>query len=264
MIARGLVIVMLAELAVAQAGGALAASADQIHPRTMVTLGIGFGDQDVERNSGDLVQGIVSSSTEAVHLRLRGEHFFRSQVGFFVEGFIGVAEDIDASLDSPDSAYGSSGLFAAVAYRATTDNVFRMPVRFGPFFHRSEEDDSTFNANGTIERSTFGVRLAAEPELILAQSEANGRVCELSVFAEIACGAGHATVEDDAASEDAYAFTIGWELGLRYRFASGIFAGLSYFAQKYHVGATESYDDAVSFGLDDDISGVMITAGVRF
>src|SRR5436190_10005316 len=233
-----LAIALLAQ-AVAAQDPAPQASLDQIHPRTMISIGIGFGDQDVETNTG---AGIISRSTDATQFRLRGEHFFRSDFGFFVSGYFGLADDINVNLGSSDSSYDSSGLFAAVAYRATMGESFRLPVRFGPFFQLTEEDDSAFT-DGAIERSTFGIRLSVEPEVILSQSESNGRISELSAFAEIACGAGPAKVKDDVDSEDAYAFTLNWELGLRYRFPSGIFAGLSWAAQKYHVGTTESYDN---------------------
>lgn len=257
-----LALVLLARATVAQ-DPAPQASLDQIHPRTMISLGIAFGDEDVETNTGGLATGIVSRSTEATHIRLRAEHFFRSDFGFFVDGYLGIADDINDNLGSTNSSYDSKGIFAAVAYRATMGESFRLPVRFGPFFQLTEEADSTFT-DGAIERSMFGIKLSVEPEVILSQSESNGRISELSAFAEIACGAGPAKVEDDVDSEDAYAFTLNWELGLRYRFPSGIFAGLSWAAQKYHVGTTESYDNAVFFGVDDDFSGIMITAGVRF
>ena len=56
------------------------------------------------------------------------------------------------------------------------------------------------------------------------------------------------------------------ELGLRYRFAGGFLAGLSYMMQKSHFGATESYNNTntVFNGIDDDVSGVMVTLGARF
>ena len=82
-------ITLLANVASAQDPAAPQASLDQIHPRTMFSLAIGIGDEDVETNTGDLVAGIFSSSTEATQIRLRGEHYFKSGIGLFVSGFVG-------------------------------------------------------------------------------------------------------------------------------------------------------------------------------
>lgn len=244
------------------ATGALAQDVplDQIHPRTMITFGVGIGDQDVETNTGI---GVVSRSTDALHFRLRGEHFFESDFGIFANVFFGIADDINEDLGATGSSFDSFGVFIAASYRATMGEKFRLPVRFGPFLQNSEEDADQF-VDGAVERSMFGVRLSAEPEYIIFQRAEGGRITELSAFAEFACGAGPAEVEDDVDSEDAYAFTLGWEAGLRYRFANGILASISYVSQKFHIGTTESYNNTAFFGIDDDFSGVMLAAGLRF
>ena len=251
---------LLGALAIVPAIRAQEASLDQIHPRRSISLGLGVGDQDIETNSGTQ---IFSRSADALHIRLQGEYFFQSDFGFFASGYIGTADDINESLGSTSSSFDSFGVFLAAAYRATMGDNFRLPVRFGPFFQSSEEDDSTFT-DGTIERTQFGVRLSAEPEYALSQTVSNGKVTEISVFAEFGCGAGPASVKDDVDDEDAYAFTLSWEVGFRYRFGNGITAGLSWYDQKNHIGTTESYNNTAFFGLDDDFTGIMITAGLRF
>ena len=147
------------------------------------------------------------------------------------------------------------------ARRWTTTSVW--PVRFGPFIQRTEQDDSQF-VDGAVERQTIGVRLSAEPEYIIFQNNENGQISELSVFGEIRAGAGPASIKDNVDDEDAYAFTLDYEIGVRYRLASGWLASLSYVASKYHIGTTESYNNAVFFGIDDDFNGIMLTAGYRF
>lgn len=246
-------------------GAAMAqeASLDQIHPRTSIVLGFAFGDQDVENNTGDVDVGIISRSTDAYHIRLRGEHFFESDFGFLVDGYYGIADDLNEKFGSTDSSFDSFGIFLAASYRATMGERFRLPVRFGPFLQSSKEDDS-LQPDGAIERSVVGVKLSAEPEVVLSRSVSNGKVAELSAFADFGCGAGPAKVKDDVDDEDAYAFTLNWEVGFRYRFTSGLLAGVSWYAQKNHIGTTESYNNAVFFGVDDDFTGVMITAGLRF
>lgn len=235
-------------------------SMDQVHPRTMITFGVGIGEQTNEFNSG---AGIATSATSAQRFRLRAEHYFESGFGVFAEGQLGRADDILEDLGAPDSSQDTATVFVAAAYRATVDDDFRLPVRFGPFLHRTETENSA-SPFGTLERSTFGVQLSAEPEFIIFQSNRGGRISELSAFAEIRTGAGPTDVQDNTDDEDAYAFTLDYEFGVRYRFGFGLLASLSYVGSKYHVGASESYNNVVFFGLDDDFNGVMITAGARF
>jgi hypothetical protein len=267
----------------ALAGLVLAATAvaqdvplDQIHPRTMITLGVGIGDQDLETNTGNLdplagPTGILSRSASALQFRLRGEHFFQSDFGVFGNIQIGSADDVNEDIGATNSSYDSFSLYLAAAYRATMGEKFRLPVRFGPFIHMTEEDASDATSSFSIERGTIGVRLSAEPEYVIFQRADGGRVTELSAFADIACGAGPTDVEAETTGagafsldEDAYAFTLSYEIGLRYRFANGLLASLSYYTSKYHVATTESYNGGVLFGIDDDFSGVMISAGLRF
>jgi hypothetical protein len=157
----------------------------------------------------------------------------------------------------------STNIFLGLAYRATVDDKFRLPVRFGPFFNQSEQEDQG-SVFGDVERSSVGVRLAAEPEYIVFQHNENGKVRELSVFAEFGCGSGPAKVKDSVDSEDGYAFNFNWEVGARYRMPSGLLVGLSYMAMKNHYGTTESYNNTAFFGVDDDFGGFMISAGLRF
>jgi hypothetical protein len=235
----------------------------QMHPSTFLSIGLGFGQQDVEVNTGSLATGVVSRSADAFQFRLRGEHFFESDFGFFANVYFGNADDIDEDLGATDSSYDTFGFFLAASYRARMGDNFRLPVRFGPFMQMSEQDNSQFT-DGAIERTTVGVRLSAEPEVVLSRRVSDGKVSELSVFGEFSCGAGPADVEDDVDSEEAYAFTLSYEIGARYRFASGLLVGLSWIGQKYHVGTTESYNNTAFFGVDDDFTGVLITAGWRF
>jgi len=245
---------------------------DQVHPRTMLTLGFGIGDQDVENNTGNVdaqnpPTGIIARSTDAFHFRLRGEHFSERRFGIFVNAYLGKADDINKDLvplglGSADSSFDSVGLFIAASYRATMGESFRLPIRFGPFLQKSEEEDAT-STIGSIERSAVGVKLSAEPEYVISQGMNNGEMTEISAFVDVACGAGPAKVKADIGSEDGYAFTLNYEIGVRYRWGKWL-AGLSWFALKNHIGTTESYENAVFFGVDDDFTGIMLTGGVRF
>lgn len=236
----------------------------QMHPRTMATLGFVIGEQDFETNTGNPnfgspPAGVVSGSSDAFGFRLRGEHYLESDLGVHVSLAYAKADDLFSGVRS---GITSTNLFLGLAYRATVDDKFRLPVRFGPFLHSSEQEIT--GGDGDIERTTIGVRLAAEPEYIVFQQATDGKVRELSVFAEFGCGAGPAETKDNVDKEDGYSFNFNWEIGARYRFPTGLMVGLSYMQMKNHYGATESYRNAVFNGVDDDFGGIMITAGLRF
>lgn len=269
---RSLVVPALAGVLCTSVALAQDPTPDQVHPRTMLTLGFGIGDQDVENNTGNINNqnqpiGVISRSTDAFHFRLRGEHFSERRFGVFVNAYLGKADDINenlvsSGLGSADSSFDSFGIYVAASYRATMGESFRLPIRFGPFLQKSEEEDAA-STIGAVERSIVGVKLSAEPEYVLAQSMSGGEMTELSAFLDVACGAGPSKVEANIGKEDGYAFTLNYEIGVRYRFGRWL-AGLSWFALKNHIGTTESYNNAVFFGVDDDFTGVMLTAGIRF
>jgi hypothetical protein len=237
----------------------------------MITLGAAFGGQTLEVNTGDTTatSPVFTSSTSAQRFRLRAEHYFESGLGIFFEGYQGSADDIDNDLiptllpTGTSSSFDSTGFFLAAAYRATVDDDFRMPVRFGPFIQTTEQNRSTLT-NGALKRETIGIRLSAEPEFILVQSTRNGKISELTAFGEVRAGAGPTDVKDNVNSETGYSFTIDYEFGLRYKFGNGLLTSISWVGSKYHVGTTESYNNTVFFGVDDDFRGVMLTAGFRF
>jgi hypothetical protein len=231
----------------------------QIHPRTFVALAATIGETDFEVNDGTQ---IFSSSEDAYEFRLRGEHFWESELGVFFSGHYGSADEIAG----PGTSLDELGAFLALSYRATMGDTFRMPVRFGPFFQSSDQDGAVIGGPTpeTITRDLFGVRLSAEPEYIVFQHDkGGGKLAELSAFVEIACGAGQTNITAGALDEDGYAFTFGWELGARYKLPSGLLAGLSFLSHKTHFAATESYNSGVFFGVDDDFTGVCITVGAR-
>jgi hypothetical protein len=233
---------------------------DRIHPRTFLQVGFGIGTQYAETNDGTAV---TSRSATAYSIRARGEHFFQSQFGVFLSGHTTVADDINEDLGATDSEQVSNTLFLAVAFRGLMDDDFRLPVRFGPFLQTLDQE------TGAQEFSyeTIGVKLSAEPEYIIFQKNQDGRMQELSAFAELTCGAGPTDYEATgplSGNEDGYAFTLSYEFGLRYKLANGFLASASWFAQKYHIGTSESYNSLVFFGVDDDFSGVVLSLGYRF
>jgi hypothetical protein len=232
----------------------------EIHPRTMLALAVTIGETDFETNDGT---AIFSASEDAYEFRLRGEHFWESELGVFFSGHYGSADEIGG----PGTSLDEGGAFLALSYRATMGDTFRMPVRFGPFFQTSDQDGALVGGPTpeTITRELVGVRLSAEPEyIIFQQDKGGGKLAELSAFVEISCGSGPTNISAGALDEDGYAFTLGWELGARYKFPFGLLAGLSFLSHKTHFAATESYNSGVFFGVDDDFTGVCVTVGARF
>ena len=231
----------------------------QIHPRTMIALAATIGETDFEVNDGTAV---FSASEDAYEVRLRGEHFWESELGVYFSGTIGTADEIGG----PGTSLDDASAFLALSYRATMGDTLRMPVRFGPFVYMSDQDGAAVGGPSTvtISRDLVGVRLSAEPEYIIYQHDKDGKLAELSAFAEITCGSGPSNVSGGGLDEDGYGFTLGWEIGARYKFASGLLAGLSFLSHKTNFGTTESYNSGVFFGTDEDFTGVCITAGARF
>jgi hypothetical protein len=234
----------------------------------MITFGVLIGEEDNETNNG---QQIFSRSGDHGQFRLRGEHFFESDFGFLASGYLGASDEITNEATNSIRTTEHAGLFLAAAYRATMSRSFRMPVRFGPFLQSFSIENETLGQQDETEYSTWGLRLSAEPEYIIFQSESGRRVSELSAFCELSCGAGQtkydAKRDPDPAlvgEEDGYAFTFSYEVGLRYRTSVGAMVAVSWYAQKYHIGTSESYDNIVFFGVDNDITGVMLTVGYRF
>ncbi|HEX5054704.1 MAG TPA: hypothetical protein VFZ65_23210 [Planctomycetota bacterium] len=240
----------------------------QIHPRFMATLGLAFGNTDFETNAGPTATPPSNATSASGYAgRLRAEYFFQNDVGIFFHGMLGTTDDILQDLGFADSSLDTQSAFLALSYRATVSNQFRMPVRFGPFLEASQVKSTPVGAlayaAGDLDRTHIGVRLAVEPEYIIMQHASGDRLAELSAFAEVACGAGPATSEDDVDKETGYAFTFGWEVGMRYKLPNGLLTGLSVMQQKNNYGATDSYRRVVFNGLDQDFTAVVISLGIR-
>lgn len=238
----------------------------QIHPNAMITLSGLVGSQDVEINRGPALGGVASGSGDTTGARLRGEYIFgESNLGVHLSLGATDSSDLDSEPDRKTTAETSS-VFLGFVYRAVMDDDFRMPVRIGPVAH-----SATVKADGAPDGDTTfdmtGLRLSAEPELVLSMRTANGKVTsELSAYVEVACSNGGYDAKDNVDKESGYAFQLQAEVGVRYRFLGGLLGGLSYVMQKTNYGATDSYNNPTTVfnGIDDDINGVMLTFGARF
>lgn len=237
----------------------------EIHPKRMITLSGMQVDNDIEFNSGDVERGVDALTADALRGVIRAEVFGESNFGMQFSFGLTRSDDLDFEGTSTNFSYDTETFFLGAAYRALMDDYFRLPVRFGLLRH-----DSTLefpdNPLDSIDYALTGVRLSAEPEYVLSMKKAGGHVTsELSVYTELACGAGRLDAEDGDADESGYGFQLSAELGMRLRLASGLLAGVSYFTQKTGYGATDSYNNqTVFFGVDDDIRGFMLTVGYRF
>jgi hypothetical protein len=248
-----------------------------LHPPVKAEIGVVVGKQSLELNLGG---GASGGGTSAVLGRLDLEYFLANQFGFYFTGDVNsggeVFEDIDAF---EDSDYSSNDISLGVAYRATIDDDFRMPIRVGLFRHSSEWETGNFigdvgNGPETLnfeqETESIGLRLGIEPELILMQNPEAGNRSELSLFADLSSGAGPADFDLTATnvtqattatnSDESYAFNLSWEFGVRFSWRV-MAASLSGYGKKVNYG---SPDQGLGFATDEDFTGVGINLGVRF
>lgn len=237
----------------------------EIHPKRMITLSGMQVDNDVEFNTGNPTNGVDVRNADALRGIVRAEAFNDSNFGAHVSIAVSRSDDLDFEGTKTNQSYDTETFFLGAAYRALMDDYFRLPVRFGFLRHDSTLEIPNAPLN-TTDYALTGVRLSAEPEYVLSMRKAGGHVTsELSVYTELACGAGRLDVEDGVDDESGYGFQLSAELGMRLRMASGLLLGVSYFAQKTGYGATDSYNrQVVFFGVDDDIRGAMLTVGARF
>jgi hypothetical protein len=237
----------------------------KFHPSTAINYRIAAGDEKLEVNNAGLIGGgvspSVSSGASALFHQLQLEHYFESQLGVAAGFESGSADDILEDLGASSSGIDTTYAHIALAYRTTIDDDFRIPVQFGPYIHEATIDGF---AGGDIDYSTLGLRLAAAPEVILMQRERGSRMSELSLFVAFSVGAGATDVENSSFSETGYAFHLGGELGVKYRFGFPFEIGLSGIYRKSNYGLTDSHEDTVFFGIDDDFTGVGLTLGSRF
>lgn len=87
---------------------------------------------------------------------------------------------------------------------------------------------------------------------------------ELSTFLNTTVGVGGSDVDDDVDSESGYAFDLGFEWGVRYKYASGLFLSASIISCKSNYGATDSHNNVTFHGLDDDFTGLAFSVGMFF
>ena len=226
---------------------------DLVHPRWSARYTAAFGEQKFE--VADPFNGSLGSGASALFHRVQVEYFLPSQLGFFLNAEFGGSSDTLEDAGFNDSDTTSQAIAFGLSYRATIDDDFRMPVRIGPYFHKADVDGFD------TEYSNYGLQLSAQPEYIVTQNIVNSRMSELSVFADLGVGAGPSDVESGDVSETGYAFRFTAELGTKYRFRNGITLGVSGVYRKQNYGLTDSFDDAVFFGTDDDFIGVGLSIG---
>jgi hypothetical protein len=229
-------------------------SMKELHPPTIATVTLAFGNEDFELNTGSEK---LSDDASAVFGTLRAEHFFESQVGVFFSADVGSSDDLDGFGTPEPVSVDTTMLYLGVSFRATVGDDFRIPVRFGPYYHEARADGGP---DGETTYSTLGLKLSAEPEYVFMRR--NGS--ELSAFLEFGVGAGPSNVEDDVDDEDGYSFTFDAELGMRYKFAGGVLIGLSLISRQQNYGATDTYNNAVFFGTNDELLAVGLTVGARW
>jgi hypothetical protein len=230
----------------------------QIHPQGMVSYRFSYGKEDFGVDNGTT----LSKGNEfAMSHSLAGEYFFQNQLGAYFGADFGYGDKTNLA-SGFDVRVDSTLLFLALSYRATVDDYFRMPVRFGPYIHRATV--KVYDA-GNVYYSTLGVRLSVAPEFVFFQHVDQGRISELSAFVELSVGAGPSHVRDSTSTGRGHASNIGAEIGLRYKFTSGFFVGLSCVYRDQEYGSTTNHVGGVTFfPTTDKFLGGGLTLGWRF
>jgi len=249
---------------------------DLIHPRTMFSVTFSSGKQNLQFNTTDTTNVPPNPEEDgtAGFIGARVEHFFPNQIGVFFSADFGTVNNMKSTIDfggGPqqfEDDLDTTLIYLALAYRATVDDDFRMPVRVGPYYHLASLSDTNLTTPGPtaeIDYSTIGIKLVAEPEYIILQKTNAGKMSELTAFLEIGVGSGPSKVKLKGGPEEkGNSFSFGAELGLRYKFFWGGFIALSVIDRKQYYGATDTYNSGGVFnGTEDDYIAGALTLGAR-
>lgn len=143
-------------------------------------------------------------------------------------------------------------------YRVEVGDRFEMPIRVGPWIHvLTLEDQNTSNSKQWV---SAGLRLAVEPEVVLARNER----FEWTLFTALSVAAGDTTITlsspgagDEELNSNGRAF--GFEIGPRFRW-SHFFAGISFLHRRFEASGGNAILGVVD-AVDTSFNGIAFTLG---
>ncbi len=146
-------------------------------------------------------------------------------------------------------------------YRVDVGDRFQMPLRVGPWIHVLTLENQ--NTSDSKEWVSVGLRLAIEPEVVLARDER----FEWTLFTALSLAAGDTTItlsSPGAADEDldSNGRAFGLEIGPRFRW-SYFSAGVSFLHRQFEASGGNALPGAVS-AIDTTFNGIAFTFGCGF
>lgn len=217
-----------------------------------LTLASGSFDHDTDGSNLD-------GDTTAGLLRLRFEGYGESRFGGGVEvEVIGSDDDLFVDNGFGESEARAVEVFGYGAYRFESRR-FAMPLRFGLFGRRYETEFA--NPSGEIETTSFGIKVAAEPEIAFVMTEK----VRFGAYGNLALGFGVSEIQVSGTSTewDSNNATLGLELGLRLRV--GITAmSLAYLHRTEAIDDSDPEGGVFIRGVDTNFDGVAFTFGFTF
>jgi len=206
--------------------------------------------------------GSFDDETEAGFVGLLAEATNRSGFGGGVSIEVMNSEDDlfegQAAKESQATSVEFSPFFL---YRVHGGDRFRMPVRVGPWIHALTLDEQ--HSSDSLTWVSIGLRLAVEPEIVLARGEG----FEFSLFSEVSLAGGGTEVHqelgsgDDDYDTDGGAF--GFEIGPRFRW-SHFSAGVSFLHRSLSFDESDRENGVTIPGIDTSFDALAISFGGGF
>ena len=210
--------------------------------------------------------GRRSGRTQGGYARLRGEFLGDSAMGAGL-AIEGTRSDTDLLEHRSFGTFGHSGdvylysLYYVAGIPPSTD-AFRLPFRFGPYYHRLAIESD--NLPSRVDWAGLGARLEVEPEYWLLQRDdfsfgliggVSGGIHFSDV--DIRGGASRTTVSGEG-------YTLGASLGLQALFARRVTARLGFIYRESIESSSDTETPLQVKGASATFRGVELAIGFRF
>ncbi|MEO6709366.1 MAG: hypothetical protein ABI054_07525 [Planctomycetota bacterium] len=219
-----------------------------------MTLAAGDYDHDTD--------GSFDDETKAGFVGLRAEASNRSGLGGGVSiEVMNSDDDLFEGQTANESQATSVEIAPFFLYRVDGGDRFRMPLRAGPWIHALTLDEQ--HSSDSLTWVSVGLRVAVEPEIVLARSEG----FEFSLFSEVSLAGGGTQVHQELGSGDEDYDTgggaFGFEIGPRFRW-SHFSAGVSLLHRSLSFDKSDRENNVRIPGIDTSFDAFAISFGGGF
>ena len=211
--------------------------------------------------SGD--GGLASGDSDGTYGALRAEYVGDQKMGGGLAVEAASSDDeLLADAGSPDAEGSMRDVFLYFVGVPVDDDRFRIPLRAGPYFHRTElKEDSSATK---IDWDGFGLRIEASPELWLLRRDA----FSLGLAGDLSLGA-HVTSIDAKSSGfsetfDGDGWTLGAGLGVAAMFGRHVTTQLGYVYRMTNESESDETNGIVVREATQTFRGFVLELGVRF